>query len=287
MLVIDDNSPDGTGQILDDLTRQVPGLSVIHRSGKEGLASAHLHAMRFALDSGYDVLVTMDADGSHLPGQIPLLLQEIPTKDFVIGTRYHGGSHQAGSFRRILSAGANGLARIVLPTGLSEYTTSFRAFDRKSLEVLTTATFVSGGYAFFVECVEILYQAGVSMGEIPIDFVDRTHGSSKIPKSQIFLSVEALPAWAFSEDGGSRSTPTCRQSRLPALSADNQIACRHRDASAEGTCFKFSVENSRPASGKSDFHSFENSCARSARHELLTRCDVVNRENGGVVARGC
>ena len=192
LLVVDDNSPDGTGRILDELAAGDPELTVIHRAGKSGLASAHLTAMRYAVEQGFDVLVTMDADGSHLPGQIPNLLAALPGHDFVIGTRYRGGSHQAGSLRRFLSAGANGLARVILPTGLSEYTTSFRAFDRRALQVLVNANFASGGYAFFVECIEILHQAGVSMVETPIDFVDRTHGSSKIPKSQIFMSMEAL-----------------------------------------------------------------------------------------------
>ena len=149
-------------------------------------------AMRYALEHDYEVLVTMDADGSHLPAQIPRLLAAIPPNDFVIGTRYRGGSHRAGTLRRTLSAGANGLARVILPTGLSEYTTSFRAFDRRALQTLADASFTTGGYAFFVECIEILHSAGMTMSEVPIDFVDRTHGSSKIPKSQIFMSVEAL-----------------------------------------------------------------------------------------------
>lgn len=192
LLVVDDGSPDGTGRILDDLAVDDRALTVIHRSGKLGLASAHLAAMQYALENGFDALVTMDADGSHLPAQIPNLLGALPGNDFVIGTRYRGGSHQAGTFRRLLSAGANGLARMILPTGLSEYTTSFRAFDRNALEVLTGAAFTSGGYAFFVECIEIVYQHGLRITETPIDFVDRTHGSSKIPKSQIFMSMEAL-----------------------------------------------------------------------------------------------
>lgn len=192
LLVIDDGSPDGTGRILDAIAAEDSSLTVVHREGKSGLASAHLAAMSYALDHGFDALVTMDADGSHLPAQIPNLLDALPGDDFVIGTRYRGGSHQAGNFRRLLSAGANGLARVVLPTGLSEYTTSFRAFDRRALEVLVHGTFTTGGYAFFVECIEILHQSGLRMAEVPIDFVDRTHGSSKIPKSQIFMSMEAL-----------------------------------------------------------------------------------------------
>ena len=192
LLVIDDGSPDGTGQILDALAANDSKLTVIHRSGKSGLASAHLAAMTYALENGYQVLVTMDADGSHLPAQVPSLLAALPGNDFVVGTRYRGGSHRAGVFRRVLSAGANGLARAVLPTGLSEYTTSFRAFDRRALLWLVSARFTTGGYAFFVECIEILHQGGFKMTETPIDFVDRTHGSSKIPKSQIFMSVKAL-----------------------------------------------------------------------------------------------
>jgi dolichol-phosphate mannosyltransferase len=192
LLVVDDDSPDGTGRILDALAADDEDLTVVHRPGKSGLASAHLLAMNYALEHEFDLLVTMDADGSHLPAQIPRLIAASGDSDFVIGTRYRGGSHRAGLLRRTLSAGANGLARIVLPTGLSEYTTSFRAFDRRSLDVLVAADFTTGGYAFFVECIEILHRAGVSMSEVPIDFVDRTHGSSKIPKSQIFMSVEAL-----------------------------------------------------------------------------------------------
>jgi len=192
LLVIDDGSPDGTGQILDALAADDPKLTVSHRPGKSGLASAHLAAMTYSLENGYQVLVTMDADGSHLPAQIPKLLAALPGNDFVVGTRYRGGSHRAGSLRRLLSAGANGLARTVLPTGLSEYTTSFRAFDQRALQELVSTTFRTGGYAFFVECIEILYSGGLTMTETPIDFVDRTHGSSKIPKSQIFMSVRAL-----------------------------------------------------------------------------------------------
>ncbi len=192
LLVVDDSSPDGTGDILDFLAGGDVALTVVHRPRKSGLASAHLEAMRYALNNDYEVLVTMDADGSHLPEQVPSLIQALPGHDFVIGTRYHGGSHNAGQFRRALSAGANRLSRTVLPTGLSEYTTSYRCFDRQSLDVLVHSYFTSGGYAFFVECIEILYQAGLSLTETPIDFVDRIHGSSKIPKAQIFMSVKAV-----------------------------------------------------------------------------------------------
>ena len=197
LLVVDDSSPDGTGDILDSLAEGDAALTVVHRPGKSGLASAHLEAMRHALHNDYEVLVTMDADGSHLPEQVPSLIQALPGHNFVIGTRYRGGSHKAGYFRRTLSAGANWLSRTVLPTGLSEYTTSFRAFDRQSLDVLVQSDFTSGGYAFFVECIEMLHQSGLSLTETPIDFVDRVHGSSKIPKAQILMSVDAVFTMGF------------------------------------------------------------------------------------------
>ena len=192
LLVIDDSSPDGTGQLLDDIAKESPYLEVIHRPGKLGLASAHLQAMRHALDQGYDLLVTMDADGSHQPWQIPDLVDAANGVDFVIGTRYRGGHHRAGMSRRVLSWGANSVARTLLPTGLSEYTTSFRVFDRRALSAIVNASLRDEGYAFFLETVEAVYQAGLSIAEVPIEFLDRVYGSSKIPRTQIITSVGVL-----------------------------------------------------------------------------------------------
>ena len=191
-LVIDDSSPDGTGDLLDEIAQDAPYLEVVHRSGKLGLASAHLQAMRYALDRGYEHLVTMDADGSHQPWQIPDLLSVADDVDFVIGTRYGGGSHRAAVTRRALSWGANSLARTLLPTGLTEYTTSFRVFNRQAMSVITHASLRDEGYAFFVESVEAVYQARLSIAEVPIEFLDRVYGSSKIPRSQVFTSVGVL-----------------------------------------------------------------------------------------------
>ena len=134
----------------------------------------------------------MDADGSHQPWQIPDLLSAADGVDFVIGTRYRGGRHRAGVGRRVLSWGANSVARTLLPTGLSEYTTSFRVFDRRALSAIVNASLRDEGYAFFLETVEAVYQANLSIAEVPIEFIDRVYGSSKIPRTQIITSVGVL-----------------------------------------------------------------------------------------------
>lgn len=197
MLVVDDSSPDATGKILRRLQEEFPRLTVHTREGKLGLNTAHLHALSYGLQEGYGRVVTMDADGSHQPSQIPALLAAADSSPFVIGTRYRGGSHQAPPLRRALSRGANTAARVLLPMGISEYTTSFRVFSPPAMEIVTTADFHFRGYAFFIECLEVLHRAGVSMSEVPIDFLDRAGGVSKIPRAQIFLSVEALGQLAW------------------------------------------------------------------------------------------
>lgn len=197
MLVVDDSSPDRTGQILGLLQEEFPRLHVHTRAGKQGLNTAHLYALTYGLETGYSRVATMDADGSHQPAQIPQLMAAAENAQFVIGTRYKGGSHQAPPFRRALSRGANTAARVLLPMGISEYTTSFRVFTPPALRVVTSSDFQFRGYAFFIECLEVLRREGITMAEVPIDFLDRTGGESKIPRAQIFLSIEALGQLAW------------------------------------------------------------------------------------------
>jgi dolichol-phosphate mannosyltransferase len=201
ILIVDDNSPDGTGAVVTELTRTFPQVTLHSREGKLGLSSAHIYAMQYALDNDYNSLVTMDADGSHQPAQIPAVLgalsSGLSTANFCIGTRTRGGSHQAALPRRVLSHGANVTARILLPMGISEYTTSFRAFDPVAVRAVLAHDFSAAGYAFFIECLEVMHRAGVVMTEVPIDFLDRFSGQSKIPKNQIYLSMLALSRLSF------------------------------------------------------------------------------------------
>ena len=192
LLVVDDSSPDGTADVIRSLQENDPLVHLIVRSAKSGLGSAHRAAMLYALENEYEVLVTMDADLSHQPEQIPPFLEAINEHDFVIGTRSGQGSCDYTGVRKFLSLAGNRAARLTIPTGLTEYTTSMRAFSPKALEVLFTHGTRDDGYAFFMETVEILYRSGCSMTEVPIHFMDRTRGQSKIPKHQIWLSASTL-----------------------------------------------------------------------------------------------
>lgn len=192
LLIIDDSSPDGTALEVQGLQAQDPRLALISRPAKSGVGSAHKDAMAYALEHGYDVLVTLDADLSHQPEQIPALLARMPEFDFVIGTRARGGSTDYEGFRRLIGRAGNLAARTLIPTGLTEYTTSFRAFSPKALRSLVGYGIREDGYAFFMECVYILHRERLRMTEVPIHLMDRTRGRSKIPRNQIWLSVSTL-----------------------------------------------------------------------------------------------
>ena len=198
ILIVDDNSPDGTGELINEMSKEFPKITLHSRVGKLGLSSAHLYALQYAYENDYDVLVTMDADGSHLPSQIPRVASGLDNAQFCIGTRTHGGTHQAKKSRQLLSHGANTLARVLLPMGLTEYTTSFRAFSRPAMKAALSHEYGFSGYAFFIECLEGMHQQGIVMTERPIDFLDRQGGVSKIPKNQIVVSAGALTqmSWA-------------------------------------------------------------------------------------------
>lgn len=192
LLIIDDSSPDGTTLEITRLMRKDSRLRLITRPMKLGLGSAHRSLMVAALEGSYDVLVTMDADLSHQPEEVPALVAKLRDSNFVIGTRHGEGTLGYRGVRRFLSVGGNFTAKKLIPTGLSEYTTSLRAFDRTALEVLLTEGTSEDGYAFFLETVVTLYRAKLNLREVPITFTDRTRGKSKIPRNQIWMSSITL-----------------------------------------------------------------------------------------------
>jgi len=193
VLVVDDSSPDGTGEILDRLSKENSRVKAHHRAGKQGLGSAHLFAFHYAIDQGYDVLVTMDADFSHNPKYIPEMLQKLERADFVIGSRYApGGKLDYGFLRTALSKTANSLARFLLKIPLHECTTSLRAFRISLLKEIPLHEIRSDGYSFFVEALFLINQKTANLEEVPIHFEDRRAGQSKISHQEIVKAVKTL-----------------------------------------------------------------------------------------------
>jgi dolichol-phosphate mannosyltransferase len=193
MLVVDDNSPDGTGRLLDELAALNQRLTVVHRPGKLGLGSAHELAMEYAEQNNYKALVTMDADFSHDPNDIPRLLAALDGVDFVTGSRYMaGGSCNYTGYRRVVSIWANWWARRLLGIPLHEMTTSFRVFRIDFLRKVDIGAIKSNGYSFFMEIVFRLSRVGARMREVPISFADRRAGASKIPPFEIFNGLRHL-----------------------------------------------------------------------------------------------
>ena len=193
ILIVDDNSPDGTGKLLQAMQQKDPLLHVLNRPGKMGLGTAHINMMEFALKHGHDALITMDADFSHNPSYLPGLQEELKTKDFVIGSRYMpGGESTYGFLRTLISRTANFLARFMLAIPLHECTTSYRGYRSELLKKMDLKSIRSNGYSFFVESLFFILRKTKNVVEIPIRFEDRTHGESKINKTEIFKSIIML-----------------------------------------------------------------------------------------------
>ncbi len=188
MLVVDDNSPDGTGQLVEDLGKEMPGcIRVLHRTGKLGYASALREGFAIGLEQGYKVIMTMDADLSHDPARIPDIYGATAQYDVVVGSRYvpGGGTRNWPLFRRILSRAASLLARALTGLPVHDCTGGFRAYRR---DIIVKADLLSSnteGYSFLMETLFKCHRAGASIGEVPIVFADRERGKSKISKKII------------------------------------------------------------------------------------------------------
>ena len=193
-LVVDDSSTDGTLEILQDWKLKDTRLTIHIRPTKSGVGSAHAWAIQYALENGYDYLVAMDADLSHDPADIPKLINAGKLANYVVATRNRrrGGANELPRLRKLWSFGANLLCQIFLPTGLTEYTTSFRCYDRLAMRTLVDIPPKNEGYSFFIEVTEMMYQAKLKLSEVPIVFHNRKFEESKIPKMQIFKSAGTI-----------------------------------------------------------------------------------------------
>jgi dolichol-phosphate mannosyltransferase len=196
ILIVDDDSPDGTGRIADRIVQRSDDVSVLHRDRKEGLGPAYLAGFRAALDGGAELIVAMDSDFSHDPGYLPLLLETAERADVVLGSRYveGGGVTQWGALRRLISRGGGAYARAMLGIGVRDLTGGFKVFRREVLESIDLDSIAARGYAFQVETTYRAVKRGFRVVEVPIVFRDRRDGSSKMTKSIVAEAIWRVPA---------------------------------------------------------------------------------------------
>jgi dolichol-phosphate mannosyltransferase len=196
VLVIDDNSPDGTGKIADRLATERPWVQVLHRPRKEGLGPAYLDGFRRALELGADLILEMDCDFSHDPADVPRLLRAADSADLVIGSRYveGGRTRNWGLLRRLISRGGSLYAQLLLGVPIRDLTGGFKCYRRAVLETIDLDAIDSRGYAFQIETTYRALQAGFRVTEVPIVFTDREVGGSKMSKSIVLEAVWKVPA---------------------------------------------------------------------------------------------
>ena len=198
VLVIDDNSPDGTGKLADELSQKYSNLKVLHRSQKNGLGSAYVDGFKASLDD-YEVLVEMDADGSHDPQDLKRILEEIPKYDCVLGSRWVPGGKVVNwpLSRQILSRGGNLYARKMLGFEIGDSTGGFRAYKTSALRNIDLNLIDSQGYCFQVDMVRRLVSQGLKMKEVPITFTERTIGTSKMSRNIVLEAFVKIGIWGI------------------------------------------------------------------------------------------
>lgn len=199
VLIVDDGSPDGTGALADEYAARSERVCVLHRPGKAGLGAAYRAGLGWGLAQGYDVLVEMDADLSHDPAQLPALLAAADRSDLVVGSRYvPGGRIENWPRRRLaLSAGGNRYVRAVTGMPVHDATSGYRAFRAPVLEAIGLAGLRSDGYAFQLETALLTWRGGFRIEEVPITFVERRAGASKISRAIVVEAVWRVLAWGL------------------------------------------------------------------------------------------
>ncbi|MEU2433543.1 polyprenol monophosphomannose synthase [Streptomyces sp. NPDC007861] len=204
ILVADDNSPDGTGKIADELSVEDPQVHVLHRKGKEGLGAAYLAGFRWGAEHGYGVLVEMDADGSHQPEELPRLLTALKGADLVLGSRWVPGGRVVNwpRSREFLSRGGSTYSRLLLGIPIRDVTGGFRAFRKETLEGLGLDDVASQGYCFQVDLARRAVEAGFHVVEVPITFVERELGDSKMSRDIVVEALWRVTAWGVSARAG-------------------------------------------------------------------------------------
>ena len=201
LLIVDDSSPDGTGELAEEMAAADSNVHVLHRTEKNGLGAAYLDGFAWALDRGYDVIGEMDADGSHQPEQLHRLLEALRSCDLVIGSRYvRGGSVVNWPLsRQALSRGGNLYVRMLLGLSIRDATAGFRVFRRETLEKIDLASVESAGYVFQTDLATRTVRAGLVVKEVPIEFVERVRGASKMSGAVASESLKLVTRWGLQE----------------------------------------------------------------------------------------
>jgi len=197
VLIADDNSPDGTGRIADEMAGEDAHIHVMHRAGKQGLGAAYIAGFTWARDHGYDAVVQMDADGSHAPEELPRLLNALRDADAVIGSRWvRGGQVVNWPFHRLLlSRGGNFYTRVVLGMGVKDATGGYRAYRMSVLDKAELDSIQSQGYSYQVELTWRIHRNGFTIVEVPITFAEREHGASKMSGSIVKEALWRVTVW--------------------------------------------------------------------------------------------
>jgi len=206
ILVVDDNSPDGTGEIADKLTATDPRVHVMRRPGKSGLGTAYIAGFNWALEAGYDVMVEMDADGSHDPADLPTMLTALESADLVIGSRYVPGGTVVNwpKSREALSRGANIYVRLMLGIPVRDATGGYRAYRAATLRRIGLQDVDSQGYCFQIDLTLRTIERGGKVTEVPITFTERARGASKMSKAIVFEALWRVGLWGLAGRRGSR-----------------------------------------------------------------------------------
>lgn len=197
ILVADDNSPDGTGKVADELVVEDDHVHVLHRKGKEGLGAAYLAGFRWGIEHGYGVLVEMDADGSHQPEELPRLLTALKGADLVIGSRWVPGGRIVNwpKSREFISRGGSTYSRLLLDVPIRDMTAGYRAFRKETLEGLGMEAVASQGYCFQIDLAWRAIKAGFHVIEVPVTFIERERGESKMSRDIVTEAAWRVMSW--------------------------------------------------------------------------------------------
>ena len=197
VLVLDDNSPDGTGDVADGLAAADERVHVLHREGKEGLGAAYLAGFSWALEHGYDAVVEMDADGSHRPEHLPVMLEAAADADLVIGSRYVRGGRVVNwpAGRKVMSIAGNAYIRAVLGMPVRDATAGYRVYRAQTLRTIGLDDVESAGYCFQTDLTVRTVRAGLTVVEVPITFIEREVGDSKMDGDVVRESMTRITGW--------------------------------------------------------------------------------------------